>query len=419
MSSFQQLSRRELLKVFTFAGGAMLAGCSDKNPNGTKLTLTQWYHEYGEKGTFQAVQHYAREYSLLNPHIAVRVVWVPGDYGTKLATALLTPDGPDVFEDQLTEAMVSAGQVAPLDDLFTPEYLKDFNAKDIALNSVGGKIYGVKEIDDMQLLYFRKSVLKAAGVKPPTTMDELIAAAHALTTPTRKGIFLGNDGGVTALLTVLPWSAGSDFLVDNRIVFNNPRTVASYEKLLELNQSGSLLMGAPTDWWDPSSLTQGLAAMQWCGLWAYPKIHSILGDDLGAIIWPAFDNAGVPVTSLGGWTAMVNAQRPYVEEAKKFVKWLWIDNLKDQLDWCVGYGFHVPPRLSLAKRAPQLSAPIPAYAVKALGKYGQATPPLWNAAMTSDLTNSLTNIVKLGHNAARSVSNAATQCTRELNRELE
>ncbi len=419
MSSFQQLSRRELLKVFTFAGGAMLAGCSDKNPNGTKLTLTQWYHEYGEKGTFQAVQHYAREYSLLNPHIAVRVVWVPGDYGTKLATALLTPDGPDVFEDQLTEAMVSAGQVAPLDDLFTPEDLKDFNAKDIALNSVGGKIYGVKEIDDMQLLYFRKSVLKAAGVKPPTTMDELIAAAHALTTPTRKGIFLGNDGGVTALLTVLPWSAGSDFLVDNRIVFNNPRTVASYEKLLELNQSGSLLMGAPTDWWDPSSLTQGLAAMQWCGLWAYPKIHSILGDDLGAIIWPAFDNAGVPVTSLGGWTAMVNAQRPYVEEAKKFVKWLWIDNLKDQLDWCVGYGFHVPPRLSLAKRAPQLSAPIPAYAVKALGKYGQATPPLWNAAMTSDLTNSLTNIVKLGHNAARSVSNAATQCTRELNRELE
>ena len=232
MSSFQQLSRRELLKVFTFAGGAMLAGCSDKNPNGTKLTLTQWYHEYGEKGTFQAVQHYAREYSLLNPHIAVRVVWVPGDYGTKLATALLTPDGPDVFEDQLTEAMVSAGQVAPLDDLFTPEDLKDFNAKDIALNSVGGKIYGVKEIDDMQLLYFRKSVLKAAGVKPPTTMDELIAAAHALTTPTRKGIFLGNDGGVTALLTVLPWSAGSDFLVDNRIVFNNPRTVASYAKLL-------------------------------------------------------------------------------------------------------------------------------------------------------------------------------------------
>ena len=419
MSSFQQLSRRELLKVFTFAGGAMLAGCSDKNPNGTKLTLTQWYHEYGEKGTFQAVQRYAREYSLLNPHIAVRVVWVPGDYGTKLATALLTPDGPDVFEDQITEAMVSAGQVAPLDDLFTPEDLKDFNAKDIALNSVGGKIYGVKEIDDMQLLYFRKSVLKAAGVKPPTTMDELIAAAHALTTPTRKGIFLGNDGGVTALLTVLPWSAGSDFLVNNRIVFNNPRTVASYEKLLELNQSGSLLMGAPTDWWDPSSLTQGLAAMQWCGLWAYPKIHSILGDDLGAIIWPAFDNAGVPVTSLGGWTAMVNAQRPYVEEAKKFVKWLWIDNLKDQLDWCVGYGFHVPPRLSLAKRAPQLSAPIPAYAVKALGKYGQATPPLWNAAMTSDLTNSLTNIVKLGHNAARSVSNAATQCTRELNRELE
>ena len=37
-------------------------------------------------------------------------------------------------------------------------------------------------------------------------------------------------------------------------------------------QTGTFTLGAPTDWWDPSSFTQGLAAMQWCGLWAMPGI---------------------------------------------------------------------------------------------------------------------------------------------------
>ena len=35
------------------------------------------------------------------------------------------------------------------------------------------------------------------AVKPPTTLDELIKAAKALTTGDQKGLFIGNDAGVT------------------------------------------------------------------------------------------------------------------------------------------------------------------------------------------------------------------------------
>ena len=83
------------------------------------------------------------------------------------------------------------------------------------------------------LLYYRRSILEEAGVAPPTTMDELIAAAQALDTGRVKGLFLGNDGGVNALHHIAGWSAGVDFLDPEagQITFDNERTVLAYEKV--------------------------------------------------------------------------------------------------------------------------------------------------------------------------------------------
>ena len=416
----QHVNRRGFLKFALVSAGAVLTGCG-RSPNGSggRVTLTHWYHQYGETGTQDAVVRYAQEYTKLHPDVDVQVVWVPGDYHTKLATALLTSGGPDIFESQLSVPMVTAEQVVPLDDLFTPETRRDFSERDLASNSVNGKIYGIKMLDDTGVLYYRKSLLDTAGLQPPTTMDGLIDAAKKLTSSTRKGLFLGNDGGISALLTIGPWSAGSDFLVGDKIVFDNPRTVAFYDKLRALNDAGALLIGAPTDWWDPSALTQGLTVMQWGGLWAFPAIHKALGDDVGGMGWPAFDEGGKPVTFLGGWSAMVNAQSRHIEEAKRYVKWLWIDNKKIQQDWCLSYGFHVPPRISAARSAAPLRAPLPALAMKNLEVYGRFLPPAWNSAMNTALTDAVTNILKQGRPAADEIHAAAKKCERELKRLLE
>jgi multiple sugar transport system substrate-binding protein len=411
-------SRRRFLRAVTISAGVLLAGCGHKNANG-KTTLTQWYHEYGETGTHDAVLRYAQQYTQLNPHIDIQVIWVPGDYGTKLETALLT-GGPDIFEEsQLTQAMVEAGQVAALDDLFTPQVRADFAPTALAENTVNGHIYGIKTVQDTGLLYYRKSLLAQANLAPLTTLDAVMAAAKALTTATRKGLFLGNDGGISALLTILPQSAGQEIIVGNKIAFDTPRTALSYQKLAEINKSGVLLMGAPTDFWEPSSFTQGLAAMQWSGLWAYPAIHQALGDDVGAVPWPAMDAQGRPATFAGGWSEYVNGQSDNIEEAKRYLQWLWISNTADQRDWNLSYGFHVPPRLSVARTAAALRAPVPAAGVQALNQYGQYLPPSWTASMGADLTNAVTNIVKFNDSAADQVHNAARLCERELSRLLE
>ena len=428
-SNFNGLKRREFLKSAFITAGSVtlgatalgsLSGCrrggADKNG---RTTLTQWYHQYGETGTKDAVYRYAADYTKANPNVNIEIVWVPGDYGTKLNTALLVAGGPDVFErNTLTIPMVSAGQVAPLDDLFTPDVRADFDQGSLDSFSTDGKIYAVKMVTDTQLLYYRPSLLKKAGIAPPQTLDELIAASKALVANRRKGIFLGNDGGVGTCLYLALWSAGQELLRDGKIAFNTPRTALGYEKLRGLTESSANLIGAPTDWWDPSAFNQELTAMQWGGLWSYPEIKKTFGEDVGALPWPALDAQGAPSMPSGGWAQMVNARSPHLDEAKKYVKYLWIENQKIQTDWNLSYGFHVPPRQSVAKLADALNAPVPAKIVADLGKYGHITPPAWSSGMNTALSDAAVNIVKLSAPAAPELAAAEDKCKRELERQF-
>lgn len=419
-----KLTRRDVVKSMVVAGGAVVFagyGRYEKAAAQDTIRISQWYHQYGEAGTEDAAKRYAEQYTTENPGVEVEMVWVPGDYGGQaLPAALLTDQGPDVYESSLSWAMVQAGQVEPLDDLYTDEVKADFNPQNLAQNTVQGKIYGVKMIDDMGLLYYRKSVLEGAGIAPPTTFDELIAASTALDTGRTKGLFVGNDGGIAALYQIAPWSGGSDFLdpETNKITFDNERTALAYQKIKELNDSGSILLGSPTDWWDPSAFNDGLVAMQWTGLWAMPGITAAVGDDFGVVPWPALDASGTPATFWGGWTEFVNpkGEHQQIEEAKKFVNWLWIQKTDLQQDWSLSYGFHVPPRISAAAAAEPLKTGPASEAVGFLSQYGKAVPPQWTAAMNTYLQDSVTNIVKNGADAASEVSSAAQKCQDELDK---
>lgn len=417
-----RMSRRTFMQVAVGAfGAAALASCGSTSGSGSSgITLTQWYHQYGEAGTQQATFRYASQYHTVNPNVTVKVGWIPGDYtGTKLPAALLSPTGPDIFELPIPlVSMIKAGQIIALDDLYTPEVKNDFISVNLNSLTINGHLYGVQEIDGTGMIYYRKSMLNAAGVQPPTTMDELIAAAKALTRNNVKGLFIGNDGGINAMEYVLPWSAGTDFLVNNAIIFDNARTVLAYEKLRELNRVNALLLGAPTDWSDPSAFIQGLTAMQWTGMWAMPAITRAIGDDYGVIPWPALDAQGTPATFWSGWAAMVNGHSKHIDEAKAFVKWLWINNVKDQQDWNLDYGFHIPPRKSVATVASKLKTGPAAQAVQYANQYGHTNSPFWDNAMSSALTTALSNIVKNGADAATVVHTAAQQCKTELTKLL-
>jgi multiple sugar transport system substrate-binding protein len=105
-----------------------------------------------------------------------------------------------------------------------------------------------------------------------------------------------------------------------------------------------------------------------------------------------------------------------VAEAKKFVDWLWIQKTDLQQDWALSYGFHVPPRISAAAAAEPLKTGPASEAVGFLSQYGKAAPPQWTGAMGTYLTDSITNIVKNGADAATEVAACAEKCQAELDK---
>jgi multiple sugar transport system substrate-binding protein len=426
--SLPPMSRRRFLQSSSAAlgatalGSSFLAACagtSNATGGSSSLpTLQQWYHQYGETGTHEAVLRYAKSFKQAN----VNVSWIAGTgnaYPDKVRAALLGSNPPDVFElPTISVSQVKAGQLEPLDDIIA-DVKSDFLAADLAPYTIDGHVYGIKMISDPTFVYYRKSLFQKAGLQIPQTVDDLIAAAKKLTTSDMKGIYIGPDGGVSALYWIAAWAAGGDLLSsDNKVAFNTDRVAAAYEKIYELNASGAVLPDAPTFWWDPSSFTQGMVAMQWCGLWAMPGITKVLGDDFGIFPWPALDAQSQPATVNGGWAEFVAAKGKNVALAKALVKALWIDSTATQIDWNVGYGFHVPPRSSIAAQTTKLQSGPAAEAVRILNKYGHAPSIYWNAAMDTALTNAVSIIVKNGNNALNLLNQAADTCNTQLQQEL-
>ncbi|GCE16877.1 hypothetical protein [Dictyobacter kobayashii] len=115
---------------------------------------------------------------------------------------------------------------------------------------------------------------------------------------------------------------------------------------------------------------------------------------------------------------MVAAKGKNVAAAKAYVKSLWIDNAAIQKDWNVGYGFHVPPRVSISAQTDKLKTGTAAEAVDILNKYGHAMTPYWDSAMDSALVDAVTNIIKKGVNGKTELDKAADKCNTELQKLL-
>ncbi|MFJ4875430.1 ABC transporter substrate-binding protein [Streptomyces sp. NPDC088745] len=419
------ISRRTLLAAGTaLAAGGALTACGSNtgreeggSGGGGDASggpgITQWYHQYGEPGTEQAVRRYAAAYRKTE----VTVQWRPGNYDQQTAAALLTADGPDVFEvNGPTLDQIRGGQVVDLTDLF--EGVRgDFNPAVLAPKTYEGKIWSVPQVVDTQLLFYRRSLLAAAGVRPPRTLDELVDAAAALTDEKTKGLFLGNDGGAGAVGGTPLYAAGLSLVTgDGKVGFDDPAAARALGKLRRLYADKSLLLGAPTDWSDPSAFIQGLTAMQWSGLWALPAVQKALGDDFGVLPFPKDGSGGKPSVPVGAYGAAVNARSKQQAAAKAYVKWLWIEQAQHQTDFALSYGFHIPARVSLARKADKLKQGAAADAVRYATENAYAQPLLWTPASATAYQDALSRIVKDGANPETELRKVIRTANAELQR---
>jgi multiple sugar transport system substrate-binding protein len=410
--------RRQLLVVGGGLGlGALLGACGSGTGRGGSAgglpRISHWYHQYGEPGVERAVERYAGAYR----RAEVRVQWRPGNYDQEIATALLADSGPDVFETSgPTVDQILAGQLVDLSDAVSG-VASDFNPVLLGAKTYRGTVYGIPQAMDMQLLYYRKSMLAKAGVAPPTSLDELVTAARALTDADVKGLFLGNDGGAGALGATPLYAAGLELVTPSGAVgFADPGLAATLGKLHTLYADNSLLLGAPTDWSDPSAFVQGLTAMQWTGLWALPQVSAALGADFGVLPFPPDGVGGTPSVPVGAYACAVSSRSEHVEGARDYAAWLWVNRVDYQQDFAQSYGLHIPARLSLTRSATKLRSGPVAEAVRLATDHGYAEPLLWTPKCVIALQEALSRIIQDGADPAAQLASVVHTVQGELDR---
>lgn len=140
---------------------------------------------------------------------------------TKLATEFATGSSTvDVFMTRpLQEAKMfyKNGWYKPL----TGYDFSDFPKNALSVVSFGSKTYTVPIVTEWQVLYYRIDLLQKAGIKVPTTLAELEAAARKLNTPDVAGIASRGKGnaGVTQLSSFI-YNYGGLFLNKGKAAFN-------------------------------------------------------------------------------------------------------------------------------------------------------------------------------------------------------
>jgi len=379
-----------------------------------RVELSQWYHEYGENGVEEAVTRYAAGYD----RAKVTVKWNPGEYEKLVAAALLTNKVPDVFEygNGPTLDMIKAGQVVDLTD--TLGTAKDqFAPSVLAAMTWDDKIWAIPQTVDMQMLYYRKSLLQKAGVQPPKTFAELITAARAVQSKDMGGFFAGNDGGIGVLGNQLIWAAGLEQVNADKtgIGFADPAMYDGLTQFRDLSKNG-ILSSASKDWFDAAPFVNEETAMQWTGLWALPDVQQAFGDDFGVLPFPAIGSNGRQVVPFGAFSSCVSAKGVDPEAAKAFVRWLWVDQEADQLDFSNSYGTHIPAKPALAPRATKLAEGAGAEAATFVADFGHAPSLLWTPASQQAYTGALSNIVRKGADPEKEIAAVASRAQAEIKR---
>lgn len=334
------------------AGSSGAAGASLASAPAEKVTLQFW--KFSNEIDDAILKGAVTKWNGANSNIQVKFETFPQpDYSaTKLTTAFASGAGPDVFWMSPGQFInyVNNGIAAPLDDIVDKSAYNPASVKGV---SVGGKMYALPFEQEPVGLYYRKDHFEAAGIKPPTTWDEFSAAAKALTTDKRKGVFIEVAPGPYQNFTWYPflWSAGGEVVNadSTKSALRTPEAASAFDLWGKLVRDGYAPKKTTAITADLGPLARGECSMQVCGFWAIGQLKSAFPKEMGniGIVALPAPAGGKPTTVYGGWTQMINAKSKHVEQAKAFTKGMWIDDNAFPEEWACRKGSKFSPRTAI------------------------------------------------------------------------
>ena len=211
-----------------------------------------------------------------------------------------------------------------------PDYdFADFADGAVGTTMVNGVLTGIPIVTEQEVLYYRKDLLEAAGLEVPKTLDELKAAAEALTDKDNEMYGFVARGQRSPLVTQFSsflYSSGGDwFDADRQATINTPEALAAidlYGTLLrEYGPPGVLNMSWPQA---VAIFAQGNAAMYTDASSIYANVLdpelSAVADKTGVAVFPA-GPAGPIMYNVTSWGLAIPSGSQNKEAACEFIKW--------------------------------------------------------------------------------------------------
>jgi ABC-type glycerol-3-phosphate transport system substrate-binding protein len=274
------------------------------------------------------------EFNKKYPDINVQIEALPYDQmRDKIVSSFMAPDPTYdliIVDNPWMYDFASSDFLEPLDERIDAAG-NDYNYEDFAapvrqIAEVDGHTYGVPFYNYGLGLIYRQDLFEKAGLKPPTTLDELQSAAQQLQQPGNAGIAMQPQRGYKIFEEWGNWlfAAGGQIQnQDGEILLDSPEArealkkyIATYECCAPPNS---------LNWsFDPAlrSVSSGNSAMMISYNWMLPTLNDPDG--------PAGDLAGkfglaeVPggKAVLGAWYWSIPANSANKEAAWTFVQWL-------------------------------------------------------------------------------------------------
>ena len=161
------------------------------------------YWQYFFDARVTAMEQLIENFQAANPDITVKMTHFPyADYRTKVAAAIPAGEGPDVVQlfygwlNDYVEAELI--QPLPAEDFPASKIDAEFFPMVQAMKD-GDQYWALPTAVRSLALFYNERLLEEAGVEPPTTFDEMLAAAAAMTK--RDGAGNLTQVGITAGMT--------------------------------------------------------------------------------------------------------------------------------------------------------------------------------------------------------------------------
>jgi multiple sugar transport system substrate-binding protein len=252
---------------------------------------------------------------------------------------VLMLDNPDI------QQIAETGALAPLEDFGIT--LDGFAPGPVSAATYDGKVYGMQPGANTLAIFYNKDVLEKAGVKPPTTWDELKSTAKELTVDKQYGFAFNATADYEGAWQFLPpmWTNGGD-----ETALTSPEVAGALQLWKDLVDEGSVSKSAVN--WKQADVNDqfiaGKAAMMLNGPWQIPALKKAKVN-YGVVPFPINTPGQTSVAPLGGeaWTVPLTADEAKMTKAAELVKCMNTD--ENQVKRAKEGGL-VPTKLALAEQ---------------------------------------------------------------------